>query len=156
MEQHGGDKKVAAARQAVVADASVLVKWFVSEPFSNESLRLRNQHVSLQRRIVVPSLARYEVLNALKYADGFGTQELVRIAKDLEDFQFVEVPLNGNYGELTVQIASDYGITIYDSSYISLGKLENLSVFTADEKLLEKLEGEKDFNFVRHISKVRT
>jgi predicted nucleic acid-binding protein len=147
---------MATARPAIVADASILVKWFVSEPFSKESLRLRRQHIGLERRIVVPSLARYEVLNALKYGGGFGTNELIRVAKDLEDYQLVEVPLNGKYGELTIQIASDYGITIYDSSYISLGKIENLSVFTADEKLLEKLEGEKDFGFVQHISKIGT
>lgn len=147
---------MAATRSAVVADASVLVKWFVNEPFSDEALRLRNQHVNLERRIVVPSLARYEVLNALKYAGGFGTQELIRVAKDLEDYQLVEVPLNGNYGELTVQIAADYGITIYDSSYVSLGKIENLTVFTADEKLLERLEGKKTLGFVRHVSKIRT
>jgi predicted nucleic acid-binding protein len=141
---------MATTRQAIVVDASVLVKWFLRESYSDESLELRKQHIGQEKRIVVPALARFEVLNALKQG-GLGTHELLRVARDLEDYQFVEVPLGGSYGDLTVQIAFDYGINIYDSSYVSLGKARQLRVVTADEELLERVGA--DFDFMEHIKK---
>jgi predicted nucleic acid-binding protein len=93
-------------------------------------------------------LARYEILNALKYSSKFGTQELIRITKDLEGYQFVEVTLDGGYGEVAVRMAVDYGITIYDSSYLAIGRLKDLLVVTADERVLDKVH---ELDFVHHI-----
>lgn len=133
---------------AVVADASVIVKWFVNEPFSEQSLCLKKAHVNLTTRIVLPALARYEVLNALKYSGKFGSLELVRISRDLQGYQFLEIPLNETYGQAAVTIAVDNGITIYDSSYLAIGQIRNIPVFTADERVLEKIE---TLDYVRHI-----
>jgi len=134
--------------QAVVVDASVIAKWFVDEPHSDRSLMLRDDHTDLRLRIVVPCIARYEVLNALKYSGGFGAQELVKVANILEGYQFIEVPLDGSYAEETVRISMDYGLTVYDASYPAVGKVRGLPVFTADERLLERL---KDTGFIRHV-----
>lgn len=133
---------------ALVADASVIVKWFVNESFTDQSLRLKKAQVELTTRIVVPALAKYEILNALKYSGEFGTDELVRISTDLDNYQFLEVPLDGKYSEATVKLAAKYGITIYDSSYIAVGQEKELPVYTADEKLLDKTRG---LGFVHHI-----
>ena len=64
---------------------------------------------------------------------------MCQITNDLESYQFFEVPLDGEIGEAAVRIASDFGITIYDSSYIAVGKVRKLDVFTADQKLLDKV-----------------
>jgi predicted nucleic acid-binding protein len=133
---------------ALVADASVIVKWFVNEPFTDPSLRLKKAHVELTTRVVVPALAKYEILNALKYSGEFGTEELLRISNDLDNYQFLEVPLERRYSEATVNIASRFGTTIYDSAYIAVGQEKELPVFTADEKLLVKTH---ELGFVHHI-----
>jgi predicted nucleic acid-binding protein len=133
---------------AVVADASVIVKWFVNEPFSEQSLRLKKAHVSLTTRVVVPSLARYEVLNALKYSGKFGSQELTRISRDLQGYQFVEIRPDERYAQTAVTIAVDYGIPIYDSSYLAIGQIRNIPVFTADERILERVDR---LDYVHHI-----
>ena len=133
---------------AVVADASVIVKWFIEESFTEQSLRLKKDHADLTTRIIVPSLARYEVLNALKYSGKFGSKDLASVSKDLEGFQFLEIPLDGEYGLAAVKIASDYGITIYDSCYIAIGQLRNVPVYTADERVLEKI---KELGYAHHI-----
>ena len=129
------------------------MKWFVDEPYANQSLLLKTAHVQLASKIVVPSLAKYEVLNALKYSGEFGVEELRRISKDLDNFQFLETPLEGRYSEATVDIASKYGITVYDASYIAVGQERGLQVFTADEKVLGKTRALK---FVRHIQEFST
>jgi len=139
---------VATTRSALVADASVIVKWFVNEPYSEQSLRLKRAHSDLRVRIILPSLARYEILNALRYSGKFGSKELVRVSEDLEGYQFLEIPINDKYGQATVALAADYGITIYDSSYLAIGQARSIPVFTADEKVLEKV---RDLNYVHHI-----
>ena len=138
-----------APARALVADASVIVKWFVNEKFTKESLVLKKAHERLDTRIVVPSLARYEVLNALKYSGKFGSDELGRVSNDLENFQFVELPMEGAYGRSIVKMAMKYGLTIYDSAYLAIGETRSLAVYTAEDRLLEKV---KELSFVHHIS----
>jgi len=150
--QHLRDKEVAGTRPAIVVDASVLVKWFVEEEFSQEALRLRAAHLSLETRIVVPSLARYEVLNALKYSARLGTEDLVRASKDLEAAELIEISPDGEVWEKMLRIAAEHGLTVYDSAYLALGFAKKLEVYTADEKMLET-SGALDY--VRHLRTVR-
>lgn len=133
---------------ALVADASVLVKWFLKEEDSEAAMRLRASHVSLETKIVVPSLARYEVLNALRYSGRFGTLELVRASRQLEEFGLVEVSPDRVVWEGALNISADCGLTVYDSCYVSLGRENHLLVYTADEKMLERAAS---LGVVRHI-----
>ena len=133
---------------AIVADASVIVKWFVEEEHSEKALRLRDDHVEQRIRVVVPSLAGYEVLNALRYSGSFGADELVEVSKTLDGYQFLEVEMSGSFAEEAVTMALDYGITVYDAAYLSIGKLRGLEVYTADEELLRKV---KKLGFARHL-----
>lgn len=41
------------------------------------------------------------------------------------------------------------GITMYDASYVTLGKVRGVDVHTADEELLKKIR--KKLPFVRHV-----
>lgn len=135
--------------EVAVVDASVVIKWFVEEPYSDKALQLREDFVEQKINLVVPYLLRYEVLNALKYSGGFGAKELVKIAAILDDYQFFEMHISGVYAEETVRISTDYGLTIYDSCYAAIGKVRRLRVFTADDKLLTKV---RDIDFIKHIA----
>ena len=97
---------------------------------------------------MVPSLAVYEVLNALRYSGGFGAEELVEVAKTLDGYQFIEVSMSGRFSEEAVKIAMDYGVTVYDAAYLSIGKLKSLEVYSADEDLLRKV---KKLGLARHV-----
>jgi len=134
--------------QAVAVDASVITKWFVDETYSEQARKLRDDYIDLNVRLVVPRFARYEVLNALKYSGAFGTKELIDVAMILEDYQFFEVPLDGRYAEETIRISVEHGVTVYDASYVAVGKVRGIDVFTADERLLERI---KEDAFIKHI-----
>ncbi len=133
----------------VVADASVIVKWFVEEDHSETSLRMRDDYVAQRTTIIVPAVAQFEVLNALRYSGGFGTDDLLEVARTLDGYQFMEVMLHGDYSGKAVKIAMDLGITVYDASYLALGEVRGIDVFTADEELLKKAR--KKLAFVRHV-----
>ena len=133
----------------VVADASVIVKWFVEEDHLETSLRMRDDYVAQRITIVVPAVAQFEVLNALRYSGGFGTDDLLEVARTLDGYQLMEVVPHGDYSEEAVRIAVDLGITMYDASYLALGKVRAIDVFTADEELLKKVR--RKLAFVRHV-----
>ena len=135
-------------RGKIVVDASVVVKWFVEEKYSKEALMIRDSFIEGLVDIVVPSLLYFEVLNALKYSRAFGEDELKKVARILEDYQFTLYELEGAYAEKAVEIAMRKGITIYDASYVALALIEGVDLYTADEKLLTKTQ---DLKITKHL-----
>ncbi len=139
-------------RGKVVADASVIVKWFVEEEHSREARLLRDAYAEGVLDIAVPTLLPYEVLNALKYSGGFGEEELKEVAKTLDEFQLTYYELTGRLAELAVEIAMRKGVTVYDASYVALAKLLNTVIYTADTKLIQKI---RDPGLVKHIAEFK-
>ena len=135
-------------RGKIAVDASVVVKWFVEEKYSKEALIIRESFIEGLVDIVVPSLLYFEVLNALKYSGAFGEDELKKVARILEDYQFTLYELEGAYAEKAVEIAMRKGITIYDASYVALALIEGVDLYTADEKLLTKTQ---DLKITKHL-----
>jgi len=134
--------------EKVVADASVIVKWFVDEVYSENARKLRDEFINGRVEIISTELMPYEVLNALKYTKLFKTEELIMIAKSLTLYGFRLFSLTGKFAERTVEIAMEKDITIYDASYVALAEELKAKLYTADEKLIKKA----NLDFVKHIS----
>ena len=133
----------------IVVDASVVVKWFVEEEHSREARMLRDSYVDGLINISAPSLLPYEVLNALKYSGAFGEEELKEIARILDDYQFTLYDLEGEMASKAIEIAMRRGATIYDTSYVALALKLGTAMYTADEKLLDRV---REPGFVKHIA----
>jgi len=138
--------------EIVVVDASVITKWFVQEEHSINALKLRDDYINRLIDIAAPELLPFEVINSLRYNPEFGEKNIKESAKALEKYSLWLFPILGKLAEKTIENALKYGITIYDSSYLSLADLESKTLYTADEKLLAKL---KDNPCVRHISEYK-
>ncbi len=147
MERGGGDK--ALERGEAVVDASVVVKWFVREEYTGESLRLRDAYVDGLVDLLAPCLLPMEVLNALKYSGRFGEDELKEVSSVIEGYQFTLYDLAGRYAERTVEIAMRKGLTIYDASYVALALINETVLYTADERLIRKTSS---LGVVRHVA----
>jgi len=128
-----------AGPQAVVVDASVAVKWFVEEPSSDAAERLLTDYVGGVIDLYSSQMLVFEVLNALRYNPEIGLDQLMTVAQALEGMEIMLHPLRGGYAERTLINAVNYGITVYDSSYVSLGEELGLHTYTADRKLMSKL-----------------
>ncbi|AIF82336.1 putative nucleic acid-binding protein, contains PIN domain [Candidatus Nitrososphaera evergladensis SR1] len=149
-------KKIVAPIVVVVADASVIVKWFVDEENTENALALRQLYIDGKVEIAVPHLLPYEVLNALRYNPEFGEEQVKIASKALEKYQLWLYPVLGDLAALCVQNSFAYGISLYDSSYISLAEYLDATLYTADERILAKvvmMKG-KGENF-RHISDLK-
>ncbi len=109
---------------------------------------MRDEYINGNLEILAPELMPYEVLNALRYTKLFDKRELAMVARALTLYGFRLFPLIGKLAERTAEIAMEKDVTIYDASYVALAEEQNAKLYTADERLIEKI----DFDFVIHIS----
>lgn len=127
----------------IVIDASVVVKWFINEKYSELALKIRDRFVEGQLDLLSPSLLHYEVLNALKYSNLFNLGELTKAASSLENYGIIQVPLNGEYAQKVVELSENYNLSIYDAAYIGLADILDVHAYSADKKLVDKVH--KDY-----------
>ncbi len=122
------------AREKKVADASVVVKWFLEEEGSKEALQLREQHVAGKITIIVPELLFLEVLNALRYKGG--TQKnLAEANRALWDLQLHIEKSSSFLLEKASTLALEHNLSLYDALYLALALLYGCPLVTADSAL---------------------
>ncbi|MGC9105092.1 MAG: type II toxin-antitoxin system VapC family toxin [Thermoprotei archaeon] len=134
-----------------VVDASVVAKWFANEEYSREALLIKEAYVKGAIDLSAPCILPFEVLNGLKYTYNLGERELEEVGKALSDFQITLYDFDSLLPEIA-EISSRYGLTVYDSAYVALGKRLNDVVYTADERLLRKV---RELEFVKHVREFR-
>lgn len=117
----------------------MLVKWFVDEKGSRESLELRRRYIEGKIKVLVPSLMVFEFLNALRYKNLFTVEEVKKASETLEAYSFETHHLSGEYASQTVEIAYESDLTLYDAAYVALSDIEDSVLYTADSKLINKL-----------------
>ena len=137
-----------AGETLVVADASVVVKWFVEEEHSDAALRLRDDYVDRALDIASPDLLPYEILNALRYNPAIGEKQLRDIATALEKYSLWLHSMAGELAATAIENSLTHGISVHDSAYLSLGIIRDAVVYTADQRLIDKTGHER----MRHIS----
>ena len=119
----------------LVADASVVVKWFLHEEGRDQALRLRDDFVAQELQLHVPEVLPFEVLNALRSAGHFDEPACLQAQVVLDGYGFRRHSLVGELARRTVHLAYVRGLTVYDASYAALAKLLGFRVITADESL---------------------
>jgi len=122
-----------------VVDANIVIKWFNLEEYSEKAEELKNKHLRAELTLVSSPLMVFEVLNALRYNSEIGANEVREAFDDLLGIQIKLHPVEQWFSE-AVSIAYEYGITIYDASYIALANHLNCLLYTADSKLLERVK----------------
>ena len=124
--------------EKIVADASVIAKFFINEIYSEKAQKLRDSFILGQTSLIEPSLLFYEVMNAMLYSKvkKFTDDELKIIAKALVNYTFELFDLNEILAKKAVDIAVEYSISFYDAVYVALAITTNSKLYTADEKLL--------------------
>ena len=140
MVRSGRDSEVE-RRKEIVVDASVVIKWFSDEEGGDRALKLRNDHVDGTTTLIAPDLLVYEIANALRFKPGLDSQGVAEAVDDLFDLQIDLLVPTAGVVRTAADLSKQFGITIYDSSYLSLAKLLGIEVVTADKKLHEKAKG---------------
>ena len=134
----------------IVVDASILVKWYISEAHSDKALVLRDRLVNGEIELAAPSLISYETLYALKYSSLFSTSQLKDIANSIRNYGIHFYGLDAKTSELTIEASEKNGLTVYDGSYLGLAKSLSTEFITADQKLIDRLTDEYS-KFTKHV-----
>jgi|SRR3989344_1360625 len=121
-------------KQEKVIDASVMVKWFLNEENSNEAISLKKSFLKGELTLIAPDLIISEVLNSLRY-NKQKEKELIFANKMLWRLSLKLVRANDEIMSKTIENSLKYGITIYDSLYVSLAQIYGTFLITADKEL---------------------
>ena len=130
-------------------DTSVVMKWFVSEEKSQRAWQIQSDYLNGRYDLSVPELLLYEVANALKFTSFLLPSE--KIKEKIESLIKLKIniyPFDYGILQLSVDVAIERDITIYDAYFLTLAR-ETESIFiTSDEKLYDRIG---DLNFVRTL-----
>jgi len=121
----------------MIVDASVAVKWVVSEDGSDAALDL------LGSELAAPAIWLAEAANALrtKCARGeLSDAEAAEFAIDLADAPVVSLELK-ELLPMAMRIALDLGHPVYDCFYLAAALRDDTRLVTADPRLLAKAAG---------------
>jgi len=137
--------------ETVVVDASVAVKWFTHEEFSDSAAKLLKMHEEGKVNLASPYLFIYEVANALRYNPGYGIQDVKRSVRAIDKLQISLFPPLAELRDLSTEVAFTHGLSFYDSAYIALAMTTRATCYTADNEVVKKMSTE----WVRHIRTVQ-
>ena len=125
----------------LVIDASVLIKFYVPEILSDRAERLLAKVGNKDIDLLAPDLIYPEAGNTLWMKQRL--KELTRSEVEEITDAILSLPLGIEASKsmlpLAVDIATAYGITVYDVLYISLTKVYETTLITADRKLVDVL-----------------
>lgn len=117
----------------LVIDASVAVKWFISEDRSSDAQRL----LSLDTDLLAPTSILYEIFHALWDAARTGRLPANRLPElaDVVPSPFAAlIPMEQLYAA-AAGMAQSNNLPIYDCAYVALAQREHAELVTADERM---------------------
>jgi predicted nucleic acid-binding protein len=125
----------------LVIDASVLIKFYVPEILSDKAEELLTGVEHGDVMFLAPDLIYPEVGNILWKKQRM--KELTRSeAEEITD-AIVSLPLKIKASKLLLPLAIDIGIaykiTIYDALYLSMARIYEIKMMTADRKLIDAM-----------------
>jgi predicted nucleic acid-binding protein len=124
------------ARQTLVLDASVGVKWFSpkDEIALRQALAIRDAHIAEQTLVIVPDLFYYEVTNAIIHKKFFSTDTVQSVVSALFALDLQTTNIDAKLLADSVKISRQFNITIYDSCYVALARSRNCPLVTANPR----------------------
>jgi predicted nucleic acid-binding protein len=132
----------------IILDASVVIKWFSEEEYTDKALEIRERIRMGEERVVVPDLLLYELANALTYNPSFDANDVSDALTSIFDMDVDIVTPIPEIINSAVTLAFEHNITVYDSSYVALAKELELTFITADRRLCERVS---NLNYVKFI-----
>ncbi len=135
----------------IILDASVVVKWFSEEEYTDKALEIRELIRMGEEKVVVPDLLLYELANALKHNPNFDANDVRDALTSIFDMDMdIVTPIPETINS-AVTLAFEYNLTVYDAFYVALAKETELTFITADRRLCERVSNLDLVNFIENI-----
>jgi predicted nucleic acid-binding protein len=124
-----------------VLDASVALKWVLTEADSAKAVSLRDDFRKQLHEFLAPDVFPVEVAHALTRAERRGLLKPPHAIRLLADILSSPIPLHPYLPLLSraVAISSAMRCGVYDCLHIALAEREGCEFLTADDKLVKNL-----------------
>ncbi|MBI2852350.1 MAG: type II toxin-antitoxin system VapC family toxin [Chloroflexi bacterium] len=124
------------ARQALVLDASVGVKWFSAkgEASLSQALAIRDAHIAQQALILVPDLFFYEVANAIIHKEFIPLEAAQSAIASMFALGMNVVSMSSDLLGASAMLSRKLRVTVYDSCYIALAQKYDCPLVTANPR----------------------
>lgn len=125
----------------LVVDSSVVVKWFVVEPYSTEARRILNDYQAGVLTLLAPDLLYAEVGNIVwkkHIFQGMTAVDAQLVVDTFRTMTFVQTSTAALLDSAYL-LAVIHRRTVYDMLYVALSAQEACQFVTADEKLVNAI-----------------
>lgn len=121
--------------KALIIDSSVIVKWLneTKEQYLEQADEILSQAREGEVELFAPELAKYEVGSVLITKKVAPDDAKISLAT-LYSIPITFVAESENLAEQTYDLASNFGLTYYDASFLSLAKQYNATLVTENIK----------------------
>ncbi|MGH3799179.1 MAG: type II toxin-antitoxin system VapC family toxin [Pseudonocardiaceae bacterium] len=121
--------------RSLVVDASVALKWVVTEPGSEEAAALLDEMADGAVALLAPEHLVGEVANGLRKRVAQHVLTVEDACSALDAIAHLELTFVGGAGFRCLPAALNWGITAYDALYVLLARDFDAVLVTADERL---------------------
>lgn len=122
----------------IVIDSSIAVSWVLVDERTPANMAVLDRASS--ERAVAPMIWPLEVANSLSMALRRGRTTTAMRDRALADLQRMKVEIDeetlSHAWHATLKLADDYGLTVYDASYLELATRRRLPLATLDKALI--------------------
>lgn len=126
----------------VVVDSSVVIKWFVVEPYSVEARSILDRYQAGELDLLAPDLICAEIGNIVWKKHRFQSLAAEDAQQIIDAFHLLSLKLTSTATLLdeAYRLAVIHQRTVYDAMYLALSVREQSQLVTADEKLVNALQ----------------
>ncbi|NQT53196.1 type II toxin-antitoxin system VapC family toxin [bacterium] len=138
----------------MVVDASVAACWVLPDERTPSSIALLDRVADRSIRFIVPELWRYEMLNVVRNAlvrQRLSDQGGMRALAILADVPVEAVGLGSGRQATILSVALQYGLSVYDATYVELAQERGAELVTRDRDLLKLRDR---FDWVRTLDEL--
>jgi predicted nucleic acid-binding protein len=125
----------------LVIDSSVVIKWFVVEPYSTEARRLLTEYQTGTLTLLAPDLLNAEIGNIVwkkHILQGMAAGDAQLIIDTFRAMPLVQTPTS-TLLDNAYRLAVTHQRTVYDVLYVALSLQAACQFITADEKLVNAI-----------------
>jgi len=142
-------------RVKYAVDASVILKWFTQDRESDleKALQLRKDFKERKIDLICPELLIYEIANVLRYKESIEEKLIIKAIQSIYEMKIL-MPVNKKIMENAIRLARKYGITVYDSTYLSFAHQLGCDLITADKKLFQKIKDLPGVVYIVYIEEI--